>query len=205
MNRNTQIVLAIVVAVLLILCLCTCASALLANWFIRNSSVTFGPYQVERAAREAVLVEPAGSDENPEQIAGFTLPNGWRSDYAFKAAGFRIVGYAPVTGVGHIMLALLPETVHVDLGQLVEEIHGLARSPGHDGVQEEMNVVQRKPVTIRGQATEMIISEGRGSSGAWRQAMATFYSDRGLALVIFGMPAAAYDQATVDAFFLSIR
>jgi hypothetical protein len=205
MSSNTKIILGIVVGLLVILCLCACATASIAGWFFRNSSVNVSPSRIATAADAAIQINPSQADASGQQIAAFTLPEGWRSEYAIKAGNFRLVGYAPATGTGHIMLAQIPETERADVAKLEREMRSLAASHGYHWSQGEMTVVERRPITIRDQATELIISEGRGSSGAWRQAMAYFRGDRGLTLVIFGMPQDSYDEAAADAFFASIH
>ena len=205
MSRNTKIILIIVAAALVLLCLCAATSAFLATVFFRNISVTASPVQIETAAGEAVLVEPRQAEFAANDIADFTLPEGWVSDYSMKVAGFRLVGYKPAGGAGHLIFAVIPETASTNIDQVERAIRSLADTHGYQWNRADMTVVERKPVTVHGESSEMVVSEGSGSSGAWRQAMTTFRGNQGLTLVIYGMPQVAYDQGDVDALFASIQ
>jgi hypothetical protein len=203
MSRNNKIILAVLVGALLVLCLCGCAVVLATSFFFINNTVTTGG-SVRAPIEEVVQVGPA-QIEDGEAIASLTLPNGWRADYSVKVGGFRLAGYRPESGNGHVMLVVVPETSATSVAELEKEARGLASQYGYKWNQTELTVVERKPVTVRDQATEMVIAEGTGSGGPWRQAMVSFRGDRGLTLVIYGMPKASYEQATADALFASIH
>lgn len=205
MSRNTKIILAVVAGVLVLLCLCSCTLLFVTSRFVINNSRTVSSESVRAAIEEGVQVEPAQLGESDPQATPFQLPDGWRSDYAMNIAGFRLVGYRPDGGTGHIMLAVAPETTHTNIEELEREVRGLASSHGYRWNQKEMVVVERKPITINGEATEMVVAEGNGSGGPWRQAMVVYRGERGLTLVIYGMPTDAYNQAEADALFASIR
>lgn len=203
MSRNTKIILAVVAGILVVLCLCVGAVVLATSLFFINSSVSVSPAHVDTVIERAVQVNPAPLAEG--DIASLTLPHGWQTDYSVRVAGFRVAGYRPASGDGHITLAVLPETPHASIEELERELRAIGGSYGYRWNQREMQVVERKPVTVHEQATEMVVAEGTGSSGKWRQAMVSYRGDQGLTLVIYGMPAAAYDQAEADALFASIR
>ena len=205
MSRNTKIILAVLAGGLVVLCLCAAAMALVASTLFINTSRTVSSDSVRAVVEEAVQVEPGQLDGSSSQVAPFEVPAGWRSDYAMTIGGFRLVGYRPESGTGHIMLAVVPETAHVNIDDLERQVRGVASSHGYRWDQSEMTVVERKPITVNGQAAEMVIAEGSGSGGPWRQAMVSVRGERGLTLVIYGMPAGSYDQAEADALFASIR
>jgi hypothetical protein len=205
MSRNTKIVLIVAAAVLLVLCFCALMSVWVATVVFRNASFTASPARIETSQGPAVRIQPGQPDTTGGDIANFTLPEGWRSEYAMKIAGFQLAGYKPDSGTGHIVFALIPETSSTSTEDLAREIQSLAGSQGYRWNQTKMNVVERKPVTVHDQASQLVISEGSSSSGAWREAMTTYRGAQGLVLVIYGMPRDAYDQGEVDALLASIH
>ncbi len=205
MSRNTKIILAVLAGLLVVLCLCACSVALIARWLFIDNSVTVRSESVRTAVEEAVQVEPGQLGEAAGEAAPFELPAGWRSEYAMRIGGFSLVGYRPENGTGHIMLAVVPEASQTNLDELEREVRGLASSHGYRWHNSEMKVVERKTITVNGKPVEMVIAEGKGSSGPWKQAMVAARGERGLTLVIYGMPAETYEQAEADALFASIR
>lgn len=205
MSRNTKIVLIVAAAVLLLLCFCALISVWVATVVFRNATYAASPVRIETSEGPAVLVEPGEAEATGGEIANFTLPAGWRSEYAMKVAGFQLAGYKPDVGTGHIVFALIPETSSTSTVDLAREIQSLAGTRGYRWNATQMNVIERRPVTVHDQASQLVISEGSGSSGAWREAMTTYRGDQGLVLVIYGMPRDAYDQDEVDALLASIH
>ncbi len=204
MSRNTKIILVIVVGALVVLCLCAGVAAIASTIIIRNASVRVGPERID-INTEPVQINPSEPEMTSDEIVGITLPNGWRSDYSLRVAGFRLVGYKPETGSGHIMLAVLPETPAQSIDEMERELRGLASTHGYKWNYSDMSVVERRKITIKGQETEMVVSESTRSSGAWKQAVTYFRGDQGLTLVVYGMPKEEYNQAEADALFASIR
>ncbi len=205
MSQNTKIILAIAIGVLVVLCMCMCVLVLVGSSLFITNSGTVSTGSVRSVVEEAVQVEPGALEFGGDASVPFALPAGWHSDYAMRIGGYRLVGYRPASGQGHILLAVVPETEHTNIDEIEREIRGITGGHGYRWNDAKMTVVDRRPITIADRPAEMVVSEGAGSSGPWRQAMVTFRSERGLMLVIYGMPTAAYDQAEADALFASIR
>jgi hypothetical protein len=205
MSRNTKIILIVVAAAVVLLCLCASTSVWLAAVLFRNVAVNSAPVRIETAQGEAILVEPRQAEATGGAMPSFTLPAGWLSDYSMKIAGFQLAGYKPENGTGHLVFAVIPETSNTSVEDLERQIQSVTGSQGYRWNQSEMKVVERRSVTVRDQASELVISEGNGSGGAWRQAVTTYRGDQGLVLVIYGMPQGNYDQGELDALLASIQ
>jgi len=189
MDRNTKIVLG-VLAGIVVLCLCVASLAVGGLLLFIPRTVVTGPERIE-----AVV----------EVMPQFDVPEGWRTDFSFQLGGFGVVGYRPETGNGHLLLARLPENVEMDIERLERDVREMAIGRGYTWMNREMTVVERKPVTINGRSAQMVIAEGVGSDGPWRQAMTAYEGSHGVTLVVYGMPVADWDQETVDRFFNSLR
>ncbi len=189
-SRNAKILIVILAGMLL---LCACGSitiAILGGWLISRTATT-----------ETASIGDIGSE-----IADFQLPAGFVPDYAVNIAGIKMVAYRPQIGNGHIMLAQVPEGMSVDAAKLEEEIRSAARSRGYTWFNEDMHVVGEEHLTIRGQETTLITSEGMSRSrGALRQVTASFHGKAGQAWVMVIRPVSEWDRAQVDAFLASIR
>ena len=69
-----------------------------------------------------------------------------------------------------------------------------------------MKVIEEQAVTIRGEATTLVISEGTNGDGQlYRSANAAFAGKDGQALLSFSGLTNAWDQAMIDSFIASIH
>jgi hypothetical protein len=69
-----------------------------------------------------------------------------------------------------------------------------------------MTVVEKRQVSIRGQQTSLVISEGVNSSDQpYRQATATFQGKNGPALLVITEPTERWDMARVEQFIVSMK
>lgn len=80
---------------------------------------------------------------------------------------------------------------------------------GSEDPLNEFSVIEIQPVTIRGQSSTLVISEGviltNSESKTYHQAMAAFDGKGGPALLILLEPSAVWDVDTVNALIASIR
>lgn len=189
MSRNTKIVLGVVAGLVLLACLCAgTIAAGLALFTVRNTSVSVNPSRVEQAAVRVGAAEPEG----------------WRTDYAVRIGEIEVVGYRPDSGDGHLIYAYFGPESHADVEKLAREITQWTggRYQWND---DEMRVVERRKVLLGDEEAEVIISEGRGSSGAWRQAMVGYQSERGFTVAMLALPAAQWTEAQLDKFIYSLK
>jgi hypothetical protein len=158
-----------------------------------------------RSVLRDVQAQPGEAAAIAQEIADFTLPDGYTSAVATQFAHFEVVGYDGPDGHSHIYLLQMPPAWSVDEAELVRQLQSATESEGND-YGPDMQVIDQLPVTIRGQATTLIVSEGTNGAGELiRSANAAFQGKDGQALVSFSGTTAAWDTAMIDAFIASMK
>jgi hypothetical protein len=143
-----------------------------------------------------------GVSETASQIADFTLPSGYTTEFAGKLGDYTAVSYNP--GDGHSHLYLIQSENSDDREKLSEMLSSLVS--GSSDRYSRMTVVESRTATIRGQAATVVISDGVNSAGQkYRQVTAGFEGKGGPALLVIEEPLTRWDQGTVDAFIASLR
>ncbi|MFM8319704.1 MAG: hypothetical protein ACKOC5_02230 [Chloroflexota bacterium] len=199
MTRNTKIILG-VLAGLVLVCLCGVGAAFGLGLFGMKKAVDF--------ASQNVVTDAQDVDAVAAKIAGFDLPEGFSSEFGMSLMGFDMVGYQGSDEHSHIMFIQFPPQVDMDAQQMEEQLKQALQNNGqYNSGDTQMEYVDSFDVTIKGQTVTAAVAEGKsGADGApFRQATAVFESSSGKALVLYIAPASAWDQATVEAFFGSIR
>lgn len=158
-----------------------------------------------RSVISSVQAEPGEAANIAAQIADFALPEGYTSAVATQFAHLEVVGYNGPDGNSHIYLIQLPPAVHVDLAVLESQLQSSTEGQGTD-YGPDMQVIDQQPVTIRGQATTLVVSEGTNGQGqSIRSANAAFEGKDGQALLSFSGPTATWDAAMIETFIESIK
>jgi hypothetical protein len=151
-----------------------------------------------------VQAEPGEAAQIADEIAGFTVPDGYTSVMATQFAHFEVVGYDSADGHSHLYLFQMPPALKVEQAELERQLESATAGQGNDQV-TDMQVIEEQAVTIRGQATTLIVSEGTNHSGdAIRSASAAFDGRDGQALVSFSGLAANWDDAMINTFIASM-
>ncbi len=136
------------------------------------------------------------------RIADFDPPTGYYADFSANLMGYTAAAYNP--GDGHSHLYLIQSEKDADgekLAQMLEEL-----GPGASDPQTRITVIETRPVTVRGQETTLVISEGVNSDGeTYRQVTVAFQGKGGPALLMLSEPVTRWNQETVDAFIASIH
>ena len=189
MSRNTKIVLGVLAGVLVLVCLC-------------SASVAAGVALFTARARTAVSF----GSQPPELVAERVLavPQGWRTDYTVHVGDVRVLGYRPANGDGHMIFAMLGPNTHADVDKLAEDITKMTDGR-YTWMRDEMTILERRSILIGDQEAELVISEGTGTSGTWRQAIVGYQSDEGFTVAILGLPAGQWSDEAVDQFISSLR
>lgn len=198
MDKTTKTVLIIVGSLVL---LCGCGVALLAGtglWsfsrFVQfaDESTTENPQEVARIASE---------------IADFDLPEGYDTQYGMKIATFSMVQYATRNEDSYIFLTQFPAGTSINVDEMMRQVRDGAHNPNSRWYNVDAELVEQKPVTIRGQETTLSISEGTNDQGElYRMANVTFQGrGEGPILVMFIGPAEQWDTEMVEDFISSIR
>lgn len=136
------------------------------------------------------------------EIADFDLPTGYGADFSARLMGYTVAAFNPGDGYSHLYLIQSEDEADgEELAQMLDEL-----APGASDPQTRMTVVEIRPVTVRGQETTLVISEGVNSEGvAYRQAIVVFQGKGGPALLVLSEPVTRWNQETMDAFIASIR
>lgn len=157
------------------------------------------------AALGNVQAQPGEADRVAQAIADFTVPEGYTSAVAVQFVDFDVAGYNGPDGHSHIYIFQLPPDWHVDQAELERQLRlsledlGIAYGP-------DMQVIAQEPVTIRGQVTTLVVSEGTNGTGEHiRSANAAFQGKEGQALLSFSGLAANWDAAMIETFVSSMR
>lgn len=191
MNKTVKIILIIVGALVVV---CGCAATIL---FASGAWVTGKALQWADAS---TTEDPQEVGQIASEIADFDLPEGFDAPYGMHFAQFTSVGYFSQSTNTHILLTQLPSGVHMDVEEMLRQTQegaGDRQSPLY-GIQ--MNAVEERPVTIRGQESTLSIGEGMSSEGeAIRSATVTFEGKGGSqAILLVSGPADDWDQEMVE-------
>lgn len=152
-----------------------------------------------RARQDAAEIQALG-----EQITTFTLPKGYRPGLGVEVMGYQMINLAGPTPEDHIYIVQAPPEAAGEAEKLQRQAEDMRG--GESGRAGETEVVERRPVTIRGEATTLVIAEGVNSQGqAYRTATAVFKGNHGPALVSISSPTATWDWNLVEAFLASLR
>ena len=141
-------------------------------------------------------------DDAVSVIADFDLPAGYSADFSSSMLGYTVATYKGPNEPSH--LYLIQSEKESDGDELAKMLAELA--PGSSDPDSRMTVIEKRPVTLRGQDTTLIVSEGINSEDVpYRQITAAFEGKGGPALLMLSETVGAWDQAAVDEFLSSIR
>jgi len=195
MDKTTKTVLIIIGSLLL----CVCGAAILSvtgiwsvaqivNW--ADTNTTEDLYEVADMANE---------------IAIFTLPDGYSSPYGVHIGEITFIGFSSPSRNTHLLLAQFPNGTVVDVEEMLKQVNRYSKNPDSSWY-AETTLIEEKPVSIRGQETTLNISEGTSSDGVrYRSAVANFPGKHGPALVMIAGPIDEWDIVMVEEFIASIQ
>lgn len=189
MDKTVKIVL-MMIGGLVVLCLCIGA----AGWAAFRSA---GQVLSQTIDDDPIKVAAVSDD-----IASYTLPAEFGAGQAVQLANFSMVSHTAVNGRTHITLLQAPASLPLDRDELERQ---MSLASGADQW-SEVTVIETKPCQIRGEAAQLVISEGISHDGSrYRSASAVFAGNGGPALVNISGPAANWDQAMVESFIESLQ
>lgn len=151
-----------------------------------------------------VTTDTARIEALAAEIADFDLPAGYAPEYGGRWQGATLVAYHAGDGPRHLMFLQAEEGS--DLAKLNTEA-ALAEVTSHEhSYYSGLAEVEERTVTVRGETTSMVVSEGTNGDGlAYRQVTVPFTGNNGPALVNLTGPIDGWDWAIVEAFLASIR
>jgi hypothetical protein len=136
------------------------------------------------------------------EIASFDLPAGYSPEFTASLKAYTLVAYTPGDGRSHLYLVQSQDAADADkMKQALQDI-----LPGESDPQTRLTVLETRSVTVRGQETTLVLSEGTNGDGdLYRQAMVAFEGNGGPALLIFSAPETAWNLETTEALIASLR
>ena len=198
MDKTTKTVL-IVLGSLLALCACGAAVVFGTGIWSFGKLVQFADSSTTEDPREVAQIASA--------IADFSLPEGYTTQYGIKIATFSMVQYMTRDEENYIFLTQFPAGTSINPDEMMRQIRENSRNPNSPWYKTDTDLVEQKPVTIRGEETTLSISEGTNDRGVmYRLANAKFDGNgEGPALLMIVGPADQWDETMVEDFISSIR
>jgi hypothetical protein len=141
-----------------------------------------------------------------QEIAVFTLPDGFGSPYGMHVGEITSVGFSSHSKNTHILLTQFPEGTSINTEELLKQVGKYSMNPDSGWNNTRMTVIEENPVIIRGQESILSISEGTSSDGTiYRSAITTFDSNKGVTMLVIAGPLEEWDRKLVDDFVASIQ
>jgi hypothetical protein len=164
--------------------------------------------QAGQKIQEGMKTDPESAAQAAHKIADYDLPPGYQEQMSMDILFYSFAIIAPKgttqTTSPIIMLAQFSQA-GVDRKQMEQQLRkSFEQQFGQGGA--DMQVVEVKKMTIRGEEVEVTIFEGTNSKGyVMRQLVASFPGKAGTAmLMVMGSPS-TWDDKLIDDFIESIR
>lgn len=197
MDKSTRTIL-IVIGSILVVCACAAAGIFATGLWSFSSFVNFAEESVSESPEVAVRVGA--------EIADYEIPEGFGSPYSIHFADVTLIGYKTPSERSHLLLAQFPEGTSIDVDEMLRIIRDGSNDPNSIWYNTETEIVEQKPVSIRGQEVALTISEGISSDGVeFRMATAKFEGRGGPALAMIAGPLSEWDGDMVENFFSTIE
>lgn len=194
MSRNAKIILG-VLGGLFLLCVCTS----IAGWFALR--------RAGEALESSVTEEPAEVAALAEQIVEYELPPGYQEAFGMSLFSFDMVAFAPIGGDNgpSIMLMQLPPSVQMDQEEMERQLEQAMQNPNQQNAQN-MQIVEERTITIRGQDVPLVTREGStDDGGSLRQSTALFMGKKGTTMLMIAGSPEVWDQELLDTFIASLE
>jgi len=178
-----------------LLCLCAVAVAF------------FMFYQVGQRVKEGVKTDPEAASQAAHKIVDYELPSGYRERMAMDIMFYSVVMIGPESTRVDLPLIMLAQFGQIggnqkDMEQQIRR--SFEQQSGNRNL--NMQVVEVRKMTIRGEEVEVTIYEGGSENGpVMRQLVTAFPGKDGTAMLIVMGPAGSWDEELIDAFIESIH
>ena len=197
MSNTTKTIL-IIAGSLLLVCVC-CVGVFSATgvW----SAIRYANWAETNTTRDLYEVAPM-----IEEIATITLPDGFGSPYGMHFGEITSVGFASQSKNTHLLLTQFPQGTSVNTKEMFKLMTQYSLNPESRWNEGRTTVIEEKPVVIRGEQTNLVVSEGTSSDGTqYRSAVVTFQGNKGPALLMIAGPVEEWDSQMVEDFIASIQ
>jgi hypothetical protein len=198
MDKTTKTLLIVLGSLFLI---CVCAAAVLMGTGL------WGFSRFAQFADQSTTEDPQEVATIASEIADFSLPEGFDTQYGMKISTFSLVQYTAPSQNTYIFLSQFPAGTSIDPDEMMRQIKEGVRHPNSPWYNIDSQLVEQKPVTIRGEETTLSVSEGTSDNGElYRMVNAKFQGKgRGPSLLMIIGPADQWDTGMVDNFIASIQ
>jgi hypothetical protein len=198
MDKTTKTLL-MIIGSLLVLCACTVAALMGGGLWGFTKFAQFADRSTSEDAQEVAQIA--------SEIADFDLPAEFDTQYGIKIASFSMVQYTTRNEDTYIFLTQFPAGTSINPDEMMRQIKDNARNPKSPWYNTDMQLVEQKPVTIRGEKTALSFSEGTSDQGVPYHMINAKFQGKGPGpslLVIVG-PADQWDTKMVEDFIASIQ
>lgn len=198
MTQTTKTVLIIIGSLLL---LCACTTAVL----VGTGLWSFG--KLVQFADNSTTEDPQEVAQIASEISDFDVPAGFDTQYGMKISTFSMVQYTTRNEENYIFLTQFPAGTSINVDEMMRQIKNSSRNPNSRWYNVDTELVEKRPVTIRGEETTLSISEGTSDQGElYRMADAIFQGrGEGPTLLMIVGPADQWNNALIEDFIASIR
>jgi hypothetical protein len=198
MTQTTKTVL-IIIGSLLLLCACTTAVLMGTGLWSFGKLVQF--------ADNSTTEDPQEVAQIASEISDFDVPAGFDTQYGMKISTFSMVQYTTRNEENYIFLTQFPAGTSINVDEMMRQIKNSSRNPNSRWYNVDTELVEKRPVTIRGEETTISISEGTSDQGElYRMADAIFQGrGEGPTLLMIVGPADQWNNALIEDFIASIR
>lgn len=197
MDKTTKTIL-MILGSLLVVCACAAAALFGTGLWSLTRYTQWADASSTRDLNEVTKLS--------QEIAVFSLPDGFGSPYGMHVGDITSVGFSSQSKNTHILLTQFPEGTSINTEDLLKQISRYSMNPDSGWNNANMKVIEEKPVTIRGQESILSISEGTSSEGkTYRSAITTFDGNKGLTMLMIAGPLEEWDGQLVEDFIASIQ
>ncbi len=157
--------------------------------------------------KKSISFDPSSAAKSAHEIADYDLPPGYSEITSMNILGYRMVMIGPANQAPGplFMLAQFAASSAVNQEQMVEQFKQAVQQQTNQSY-TSMKVVETRPMTIRGEDTEVVISEGTLQSGqTMRQLITTFPGKNGQAMLMVQENVTDWDEDLIYGFIGSLR
>jgi predicted GH43/DUF377 family glycosyl hydrolase len=197
MDKTTKTLLIVLGSLFLV---CVCAAGVL------FSTGMWSIGKIANWAQSNTSEDPAKVEQIASEIANFDIPDGFNKHYGMKLANLTMVQYTSDNEKVVIIVTQFPAGVSINPDEMMRDIKNGSRDPNSPWYNVDTELIEQRPVTIRGQETTLSISEGTDKDGTlYRVGNAKFQGNgMGSAIVLIAGPKDQWDVELMEDFIASI-
>jgi hypothetical protein len=176
-----------------------CCCAALFAWLVFR--------QVGQQVQQGMKTDPASASKAAHEIVDYDLPQGYEEKMAMDLGFYAIAMLGPVDAEapGPIIMLAQFSSYGMDPEQMEQQLRqSFEQQSGRRGM--NMELVEVKKMTIRGEETDVAVFEGTDEFGnSLRQLLASFPGKDGTVMMMIMGDTQAWDEELVENFINSLR